>query len=406
MARVIVILTLMVAITAAMFAVTRKPAIAPGEAANGPSATVELDKMPAAAPAKTAGEISEGETQSLTAAAPRPQPTSLEPAAAATASTQDVTNGPVAGAAPALGTAGIDNKGNASFTGTATPADVVTLVLDGKPVGSATTDGSGNWEIAFKAKPGKTERELFVSAQGKDGSVVIGPQRATIGPPAAEGSIPRITMKAAEPKAVMPLVGGDATPEPKTGIVVEKVTGGEDGLTMLTGKADPGAVVKAAINGKPAGETRVDADGAWSLAAANPSRKAANSLRLELVDKDGATLDRTDVPYKVPAVSPKLASKDSKVRSDFPAVLTSTPKGKDKKPENEDLAELFAPKASADASEVAPKVIRVRRGDSLWRIAKRHLGKGRKWAAFYKANKTKIDNPDLIYPGQTLVIPG
>jgi len=405
MARVIVVLTLMVAITAAMFAVTRKPAIAPGEAANGPSATVELDKMPAATPAKTGGEISEGETQSLTAAAPRPQPTSLEPATATTtASTQDVTNGPVAGAAPALGTAGIDNKGNASFTGTATPADVVTLVLDGKPVGTATTDASGNWEIGFKAKAGKMERELFVSAQSKDGSVVIGPQRATIGPAATDGGMPRITMKAAEPKAAAPTETGSAMPEPKTGIVVEKITGGEDGLTMLTGKADPGAILKAAINGKSAGETRVSADGAWSLAAANPSRKAANSVRLELVDKDGATLDRTDVPYKVPAVSPKLASKDSKVRSDFPAILTSAPKAKGKKPENEDLAALFAPKAGADAAE--PKVIRVRRGDSLWRIAKRHLGKGRKWAAFYKANKAKIDNPDLIYPGQTLVIPG
>jgi len=215
--------------------------------------------------------------------------------------------------------------------------------------------------------------------------------------------MPRITMKAAEPKAAALTETGSAMPEPKTGIVVEKIAGGEDGLTMLTGKADPGAILKAAINGKSAGETRVSADGAWSLAAANPSRKAANSVRLELVDKDGATLDRTDVPYKVPAISPKLASKDSKVRSDFPAILTSAPKAKGKKPENEDLAALFAPKAGADAAE--PKVIRVRRGDSLWRIAKRHLGKGRKWAAFYKANKAKIDNPDLIYPGQTLVIP-
>jgi nucleoid-associated protein YgaU len=52
------------------------------------------------------------------------------------------------------------------------------------------------------------------------------------------------------------------------------------------------------------------------------------------------------------------------------------------------------------------QIIRVRRGDSLWRISKRHLGNGKKWAAFYKANKKKIDNPDLIYPGQTLIIPG
>jgi nucleoid-associated protein YgaU len=34
------------------------------------------------------------------------------------------------------------------------------------------------------------------------------------------------------------------------------------------------------------------------------------------------------------------------------------------------------------------------------------LGNGKKWAAFYKANKRKIDNPNLIFPGQTLIIPG
>jgi nucleoid-associated protein YgaU len=49
--------------------------------------------------------------------------------------------------------------------------------------------------------------------------------------------------------------------------------------------------------------------------------------------------------------------------------------------------------------------VKVRRGDSLWRIARRHLGKGKKWAKFYAANKEKIDNPDLIYPGQVLIIP-
>ncbi len=387
MARVIVILTLLIAITATMFAVTRKPAIAPGEAADGASATVELGEMKT--PAKD--EIPQGEEQSLTSAAPRPQPTEL--AAKTPASAQDVTNGPVAGAAPTLGTAGVDHKGTASFTGTATPEDVVTLVLDGKPVGTATADTSGNWEIAFKAKAGKTEQELFVSAKAKDGSVVVGPQRATIGPPAAKGGLPQIAMKSvdrAEPAS------NDVLPEPNTGIIVEKIAGGQNGLATLKGKADPGATLRAAINGKPAGETRVASNGAWSLTATNSTRKAADSVTLHLVDKDGVTLDRTDVPYKVSAVAPKEAKK----KADFPAVLTSTPKENAKaKVESEDLAALF--KAKTDKR----KVIRVRRGDSLWRIAKRHFGKGRKWAAFYKANKAKIDDPNLIYPGQTLVIP-
>jgi nucleoid-associated protein YgaU len=44
-------------------------------------------------------------------------------------------------------------------------------------------------------------------------------------------------------------------------------------------------------------------------------------------------------------------------------------------------------------------------GDSLSRIAKRRYGKGSMWKLIYEANRDKIENPDLIYPGQVLRIP-
>ena len=46
------------------------------------------------------------------------------------------------------------------------------------------------------------------------------------------------------------------------------------------------------------------------------------------------------------------------------------------------------------------------RGDSLWKIAQKQLGSGKKWTELYEANKSTIKNPSLIYIGQTLVIPG
>lgn len=47
----------------------------------------------------------------------------------------------------------------------------------------------------------------------------------------------------------------------------------------------------------------------------------------------------------------------------------------------------------------------VAKGDTLWGIAARYLGSGFKWNAIYEANKGIIKNPNLIYVGQTLVIP-
>ena len=47
----------------------------------------------------------------------------------------------------------------------------------------------------------------------------------------------------------------------------------------------------------------------------------------------------------------------------------------------------------------------VKRGDCLWNIAKRIYGNGAKYTTIYNANRSKIKNPNLIYPGQVLWIP-
>ncbi len=44
-------------------------------------------------------------------------------------------------------------------------------------------------------------------------------------------------------------------------------------------------------------------------------------------------------------------------------------------------------------------------GDCLWNIAKKFYGDGGKYTIIFNANLDKISNPDLIFPGQVLVIP-
>ena len=59
---------------------------------------------------------------------------------------------------------------------------------------------------------------------------------------------------------------------------------------------------------------------------------------------------------------------------------------------------------SAGASTSA-RTYTVVSGDSLSKIAKREYGDASKWKAIFEANRDKINDPDLIHPGQVLTIP-
>jgi len=62
-----------------------------------------------------------------------------------------------------------------------------------------------------------------------------------------------------------------------------------------------------------------------------------------------------------------------------------------------------APAAQAPAAARRHTVVS---GDSLSKIAKHHYGDANAWRRIYEANRHTIgDNPDLIKPGQDLVIP-
>jgi nucleoid-associated protein YgaU len=65
-------------------------------------------------------------------------------------------------------------------------------------------------------------------------------------------------------------------------------------------------------------------------------------------------------------------------------------------------------KMQTPPSMKAPEVSReytIERGDTLSNIAKKFYGNAGDWKKIYEANKNTIKNPDLIYPGEKIIIP-
>lgn len=57
-----------------------------------------------------------------------------------------------------------------------------------------------------------------------------------------------------------------------------------------------------------------------------------------------------------------------------------------------------------EAGQAAAQTYEVVRGDCLFQIARRFLGDGYRWREIYEANRDKIQDPNLIFPGQKLSI--
>ena len=113
----------------------------------------------------------------------------------------------------------------------------------------------------------------------------------------------------------------------------------------------------------------------------------------------GAVHGRVEMPFNVP---------DTVITG---STATTRPRQSDvaaaKQPQFAAASSTVSPDRGSSSAVVVPKIATatVSRGDSLWRISRITYGVGMRYAAIYQANRKQIRNPNLIYPGQTFVVP-
>jgi nucleoid-associated protein YgaU len=322
--------------------------------------------------------------------------------------------------------------GSIIMAGQSKPGSTVIVQSNGKEVGRATADENGEWIIQPDAKLAKGEHSLELSAKSpKEDRTVFSRQRlalsladAKAGQPLValteEGKATRVlqmppqraenaTASASDPSAAqadLAAVKPDAYAAAETAntvgfAAVDYEDAGEKSMIFMNGHAKPDTRVAVYVDNKLAGTATADATGSWSFSGNRRLEGGRHVIRADLLAAEGnSVIARAEVNFERTPSAIALLEDDAKIKGlagGDPVNLAS----------RSDLAVSAASAAPVGAgqSEEQPRVIVIRRGDTLWQIAQRHYGDGAKYSQIFQNNRDQIRNPNWIYPDQRFKMP-
>ncbi len=335
--------------------------------------------------------------------APMPETTTDAPAtegAAAVAPQTPIPDTPdsIAIEPPRFDTVRVEADGMALVAGRAEIGADVTILVDDEPVAHTVGDGAGSFAALFTLAPATQPRRMTLQMTLADGSVLRSVQTVVL---AATPIAPPLVADAAPTEA-------DVTPEPAPqsqtalmlsdeGVTVlqaprdapplplslDAISYAPDGAVQLAGHAAAKIALRIYLDGAGVMDLTSDARGAWS-ATLPPVAPGLYTLRIDGLDAAGKVTARFETPFK---------------RETLEALAGVTP--------TPDVAPVIAAQgeAAAPAQPAAPISVTVQTGFTLWKIARDNFGDGVMYVQVFEANRDKIRDPDLIYPGQVFTVP-
>ena len=262
----------------------------------------------------------------------------------------------------------IGPQGDTVLAGRAEPGSTVIILDNGKPIGKVVADGRGEWVFVPENPLSAGSRKLSLKMILPGGDSVMSDDVVVLVVPERDKDIAgRLTNKASGALAFkVSRRGGHSTlmqspggPRPK-GLSIETLDYGDTERLIITGRADPKALVNVYLDNGFIGRTTASAMGLWRLSPDKPVQPGLYTLRADQVDGAGKVMARISMPFS---------------RAD--PITNAQPE---------------------------PFVI-VQPGNSLWRLAHRTYGKGMRYTMIFQANKDQIKDPDLIFPGQVFALP-
>lgn len=328
----------------------------------------------------------------------------------------------------------VEPSGETVVAGRAAPGSTVTLMASGQPAASATADSAGQFVIIPPAlKPGS--HELTLSVGGGAGATSSSQSVAVAVPQRGQQEV--IVALAEPDKATRILTDPAPSPNAPPQLAIRAVEAEQGGGFFASGLATPGAKLMVYLNDGHIAQVIADRLGQWSLRISRGMTPGRYTVRVDQIDETGKVAGRVEAPF---AYAPQIAVTRTPGPSDAGEAARPGPKEEASAGQTPGgppapaagaggttaataASERSPPSASSDpasptaspapAAPTSPASVtidqiataNVVRGDSLWRISRRVLGKGIRYTQIYDANTSQIRDPKRIYPGQILVVP-
>ncbi len=273
----------------------------------------------------------------------------------------------VAPVKPSFDVVSVDPTGQAVVAGRAAPHVKVALLDGGRTLAEAMTDAQGQFVvIPAPLPPGDHSLTLSTAAGGPAETSIAVPVAVAAPPPKpTTADLPASPAASAAPAAV----------------AIQSVEASASGGMLARGAARPNATVRLYVDDAFVGDAKTGSDGGWSLTIKRGMTPGGYAVRADEIDPgDAKVVARAEAPFTVPALNA---------------------------PQNQ-ASVASAPAPAPSPSDLVVDTVQthhVERGHTLWGISQKFYGDGSRYAIIFSANAGQIRNPNLIYPGQTFVVP-
>ena len=269
----------------------------------------------------------------------------------------------------------------------------------------------------------------------------------------AEATSAPATVILADEDGVRVLQDG-APAEVAPAVTIDTISYSSNGDVILGGRGQAGNFVRIYLDNQSIATSEIAMDGYWAVELSD-IEPGIYTLRIDELNPAGDVVSRAETPFKreaaeelaelmaveteaeeprfkVPSESAVVAkAEDEEAQPDLQVETETAPEkplaqavtqvevnvqpevaaldGQDEQSSNGGSAVVEdLPAETAPALRVPSKKFRVRTvqpGSTLWAIAKESYGAGIEYFKVFEANKERIRDPDLIYPGQVFEIP-